>query len=68
MDGTQRSEEGHAMSCPQCGEPTEDFSDGVCVSCSEDNQACLLLHNIREAAWRHMSPAQRDEAIRRATR
>ena len=54
--------------CPQCGEDTkpDEFDQGVCSWCAENNQLALDQHNRAYDAWQIMTPAQRDEAIRKA--
>jgi predicted amidophosphoribosyltransferase len=52
--------------CPQCGEPTEEFPDGVCPSCSLANQMELDEFLDEHDRWNHLSEAQKDRAIRHA--
>lgn len=56
------------LDCPQCGEPTELFCEGVCEPCCKANQAALDLHNAQYDRWQKMSAAERDREIRRAAR
>lgn len=52
--------------CPQCGEPTETLHEGYCAECCSENQARLDAHNAAFDAWKKMTDAQRDTAIRLA--
>ena len=52
--------------CPQCGEPSDEFREGVCAPCCEENQAALDDHNSQYDYWNSLTDAQRGEAIRRA--
>lgn len=52
------------MDCPQCGTPTREWSDGVCLSCSKDNEYVIAEHHFRWSLWQQMSPRQRELAIK----
>ena len=54
--------------CPQCGEPTSLLCEGYCEPCRDANQAELDLHNAEFDAWERLSPKEREEQIRKATR
>lgn len=52
------------LHCPQCGEPSAEFNEGVCQDCWTANQNALDLHNIEYDRWQRMSDSQRGAAIR----
>lgn len=54
------------LNCPQCGNETETFREGVCEYCHDENQSALDLHNASFDRWESLSAHQRDAAIRRA--
>ena len=54
--------------CPQCGEQTMALFEGYCCRCRDENQATLDAHNASFDQWERMTDAQRDAAIKRATR
>ncbi len=54
--------------CPQCGEQTMALFEGYCCNCRDENQAALDAHNAAFDQWERMTDAQRDAAIKRATR
>lgn len=43
--------------CPQCGDFTGEFRDGVCIYCSDQNQMELDLHNAEFAHWNSLAEA-----------
>lgn len=54
--------------CPQCGEASDFFREGVCLDCHNENQTWLDLHNASFDRWEGLSDHQRDVEIRRAMR
>ena len=56
------------LNCPQCGNETETFREGVCGDCCDENQTRLDEHNASFDRWEGLSDRQRDVEIRRALR
>lgn len=54
----------HSNYCTQCGNTCDEFEDGVCADCAEDNQYELDLHNTQFDYWEKMTTAQREAAIK----
>ena len=54
--------------CPQCGDDTPELHEGYCEDCCRDNQAALDRHNMEYDRWQRMTDAQRDAAIKFASR
>jgi hypothetical protein len=54
--------------CPQCGEPSNDFVEGYCRACHDENQRQLDEHNARYDFWQKCSPAERDRYIKSVLR
>jgi len=54
------------LPCPQCGEDSAEFDQGVCVDCCAENQRALDLHNAEHDRWRTLSDSQRADEIARA--
>lgn len=52
--------------CPQCGEPTDVFAEGVCVHCCRENQRRLDEHNSSYDNWQRLTDDQRKASIRNA--
>ena len=57
---------GKKLDCPQCGEPTDQFYEGYCETCCEQNQRELDEHNASYDRWHGLSDEQRDLEIKRA--
>lgn len=53
--------------CSQCGDDTEQFKEGVCVDCCDQNQRELDHHNAQYDAWQKLNDQERDVAIKSAT-
>ncbi len=51
--------------CGQCGDAefAEQFRDGVCVYCWQDNQNALDVHNAEHDRWERMTDEQRHAEI-----
>lgn len=54
--------------CPQCGFETEEFYEGYCEECWQENQAALDQHNAQYDHWQALTDQERDAAIKRAIR
>ena len=52
--------------CTQCGQDTEEFKEGVCVECCDQNQLELDRHNAQHDAWLKMSEGEKVTAIKAA--
>lgn len=52
--------------CPQCGHDMENKREGYCLSCWQQNQDNLDLHNISFDRWGRMTDRERDSEIRKA--
>ena len=50
----------------QCGEDAEEFREGVCTDCYEENQRALDLHNMEHDAWQKLTDEQRSKRIKDA--
>lgn len=50
--------------CNQCGLDAQQFREGVCLWCYDDNQAELNQHNAELDAWAKMTDKQKDDAIK----
>lgn len=51
------------MNCPQCGNETDQFQEGVCAECCEENQQRLDQHIFEYDAWQKLTDAERDARI-----
>jgi len=51
--------------CPQCGEETEEFFEGYCEHCRDENQRVLDEHNAQYDRWQSLSDEQRSLEIAR---
>lgn len=58
----------HVLVCPQCEGDTDGFEAGICPACYASNHDELTLHNARFDQWERMSDAERDAAIRWASK
>ena len=54
--------------CPQCGNESETFREGVCEDCHDENQTWLDEFNASFDRWEGLSDHQREVEIRRAMR
>ena len=52
--------------CPQCGEQTEQFFEGYCEECRDQNQAELDEYNARYEIWQRLSDEDRNVLIMQA--
>lgn len=53
------------MNCPQCGNPTEDFNQGVCLDCCSENQSQLDDFNSLYDYWNGLDEKEQWEIIRK---
>lgn len=59
---------GSIFYCPRCGEETETLNEGYCEPCRNERQRELDEHNAQYDSWRRKTPAQREAAIREASK
>lgn len=50
--------------CPQCSAQTDDFYEGVCLGCREENQRKLHTHQQEYEEWMSLSDEERARRIR----
>ena len=52
--------------CNTCGEDRAVFIEGHCEYCYQTRQDEIYLHNAEYNRWQSLTPAQRDDEIKRA--
>lgn len=52
--------------CSSCGNGKPEFSEGVCVACSQSAQLEIQEHYRQFEYWAGLTDKQREDAIKRA--
>jgi len=51
--------------CPQCGNFCDEFVEGYCATCFEENQQLLGRFYAEYDHWKKLSDKEKDSAIKR---